>query len=131
MLGVLASLISASVPFCRSSASRCVVSFFVLFFCHALPFVCLFVWLFAHLCFKQLGLAATAGEVSALFLDLDSDGNGSVDYAEFLNWYLDVSTAVTDRSSEVSGLGGCELEHSTKKNGGFAARSFCSSFYIL
>lgn len=50
---------------------------------------------------EKLGLAATADEVSALFLDLDSDGNGSVDYHEFLSWYLDVSTAVTDRSSEV------------------------------
>jgi Ca2+-binding EF-hand superfamily protein len=50
---------------------------------------------------NKLGLAATSDEVSALFLDLDSDGNGSVDYSEFLNWYLDVSTAATDRSSEV------------------------------
>ena len=35
---------------------------------------------------RQLGLSATAKELSALFLDLDSDGSGSVDYDEFLNW---------------------------------------------
>jgi len=49
----------------------------------------------------KLGLVATPSEVSALFLELDRDGSGEVDFTEFFDWYLDTVDAASERRTEV------------------------------
>jgi len=36
---------------------------------------------------SKLEIDATSEEVAALFIELDRDGSGEVDYAEFLDWF--------------------------------------------
>ena len=39
--------------------------------------------------------------MAGLFADLDLDGNGQVEYEDFLGWYLDIADAAAERRAEL------------------------------